>query len=135
MPFVLDAPVTAAWAFDDEDHPNAAAAFSRLMQDDAAAPTLWRFELGNILIVNERRSRLTQADTEAFLRELAKLPITIDVEPDEQSILGLARRHLLTFYDATYLELALRMGAPLATLDEALMRAARTEQVPLVDAT
>lgn len=134
MPFVLDASVTAAWAFEDEDHPNAAAAFARMTQDHAIVPALWRFELGNILIVNERRRRLTQTDTVAFLGEIAKLPIVLDTAPNEPSIFDLARRHVLTFYDAAYLELALRLNAPVATLDEALASAARAERLVLIGA-
>jgi predicted nucleic acid-binding protein len=132
VPFVLDALVTAAWAFEDEDHPNAAAAFSRLTSDHANVPALWRFELGNILVVNERRRRLTQANTLAFLRELAKLPIAVDSTPDELLTFDLARRHHLTFYDAAYLELALRLNVPAATLDEALASAVRAEGLALV---
>ncbi len=134
MPFVLDASVTAVWAFEDEDHPTAAAAFAHLAQEHAVVPALWRFELGNILIVNERRRRLTQADTLAFLREIGKLPIMVDSAPNESSIFDLARRHLLTFYDAAYLELALRLTAPMATLDEALARATRAERLVLIGA-
>ncbi len=55
MAFILDASVTACWAFDDEDHPDAAEAFDRMADEEAVAPSLWWFEVRNILIVNERR--------------------------------------------------------------------------------
>lgn len=81
MPFVLDASIAACWAFDDEDHPAAAAALERLRADDAVAPSLWWFEVRNTLIVNERRGRLTEADTITFLRELSRLGVRIDRTP------------------------------------------------------
>lgn len=133
MPFVLDASIAACWAFDDEDHPNAALALERIRTGEAHVPSLWWFEVRNTLIVNERRKRLTEHDTAAFLRELARLSIAVDRTPAEADVLALARRHRLTVYDAAYLELALRNSVPLATLDADLARAARAETVPLLE--
>ena len=67
-----------------------------------------------------------------FLRDISRLAITVDSSPNEIQVLTLARRHRLTVYDAAYLELALREGLPLATLDEALASAARAETVLLI---
>ncbi len=128
MPFVLDASIAACWAFDDEDHPSAALALERVREDDALVPAIWWFEVRNTLIVNERRGRITEGDTAAFLRGLSRLGIAIDRTPDEGAVLTLARRHGLTVYDASYLELSLREGLPLATLDGNLARAARAER-------
>ena len=132
MPFVLDASVAACWAFEDEDHPVAALALERVRADEARVPSLWWFEVRNTLIVNERRGRLTESDTTAFLRALARLNIAVDRSPDEADVLVLARRRRLTVYDAAYLELARRKGVPLATLDTALAAAARAERAPLL---
>ena len=134
MPFVLDASVAACWAFDDEDHPAAAAALERLRTDEATAPSLWWFEVRNTLIVNERRGRLTESDTTAFLRELSRIGVRIDRTPDEATVLAFARRHRLTVHDASYLELAQREGIPLATLDRDLRKAASLLGVALTDA-
>ena len=82
MPFVLDAPIAACWAFDDEDHPVAASALERIRTDEALVPSLWWFEVRNTLIVSERRGRLTESDTAAFLRGLARLRVTIDQSPE-----------------------------------------------------
>jgi len=90
MPFVLDASIAACWAFDDEDHPNAALALERIRTGEAHVPTLWWFEVRNTLIVNERRKRLTEHDTAAFLRELARLSISVDRTPGEADVLALA---------------------------------------------
>ncbi len=133
MPFVIDASIAACWAFKDEDHPAATLALERIRSDEARAPSLWWFEVRNTLIMSERRSRLTEADTAAFLRGLARLGITVDRSPDETAVLTLARQHRLTVYDAAYLELAQREGIPLATLDNALARAARANQIPLLN--
>jgi predicted nucleic acid-binding protein len=132
MPFVLDASVAACWAFEDVDHPVAALALERVRADEACVPSLWWFEVRNTLIVNERRGRLTESDTTAFLRALARLNIAVDRSPDEADVLMLARRRRLTVYDAAYLELARREGVPLATLDTALAAAARAERAPLL---
>ena len=66
MAFVLDASVTACWAFDDEDHPPARLAFQRIRTEEAVVPSLWWFEVRNILIVNERRRRIAEAATATF---------------------------------------------------------------------
>jgi predicted nucleic acid-binding protein len=134
MPFVLDASIAACWAFEDEDHPVAAVALERIRTDEARAPCLWWFEVRNTLLVNERRGRLTEADVAAFLRGLSRLGVTLDRTPDEAALLALARRHRLTVYDASYLELTQREGIPLATLDSELANAARAEKLPLIGA-
>ena len=134
MTFVLDASVAACWAFEDESHPLAELALERLRTEPALVPALWWFELRNVLVVNERRDRLTEAVTAAFLRAVARLDIAIDRTPDSAAVLALARAHRLSVYDAAYLELAQRAAAPLATLDAALARAARDEGVALIEA-
>src|SRR4030088_406105 len=129
MPFVLDASITACWAFQDEDHPHADAAFARIREDEAVGPSIWWFEVRNILVMNERRRRITESDTSGFLRDLSRLRMRIDSQPDEISVLRLARAHRLSVYDAAYLALAQREGIPLATLDVELANAARAEKV------
>jgi predicted nucleic acid-binding protein len=129
MAFVLDASVTACWAFADEDHPDASLAFDRMRAEEGVVPGLWWFEVRNILIVNERRRRITESDTAAFLLSLSRLRIRVDRVPDENGVLRLARAHRLSVYDAAYLELAQREGLPLATLDADLRKAAAGEGV------
>jgi predicted nucleic acid-binding protein len=134
MPFVLDASIAACWAFPDEKDPRADAALARIRAEDAVVPSLWWFEIRNILVVNERRKRIAQASTNSFLRELARLPIRVDRESEESSVLSLARSHRLSVFDASYLELALREGIPLATLDAELAAAAIAEGTELIGA-
>jgi predicted nucleic acid-binding protein len=124
MAFVLDASIVACWAFDDENHETARAALERTRAETALVPGLWWYEVRNLLIVNERRSRISRERVGAFLRELSRLPIELDHAPVEASLIDIARRHELSAYDAAYLELASRIGAHLATLDRKLAQAA-----------
>ncbi len=131
MAFVLDASITACWAFEDEEHSQAAQAFRRIRTEEAVVPSLWWFEVRNILVVNERKKRITESGTASFLREVSRLPIRMDRAPAEDEVLRLARAHRLSVYDAAYLELARRERLPLATLDRELAGAARAEGVPI----
>ena len=132
MPFVLDASVVACWAFADEDHPMADLALERIRIDEAHVPAIWWFEVRNVLLVNERRKRISERDTASFLRGLARLRVAIDRSPDDTEVLMLARRHRLSVYDASYLELARRDGLPLATLDKQLVAAASSVGLTLL---
>ena len=132
--FVIDASVVASWCFPDESHPTAEMALRRLKNERATAPVLLWFELRNVLLIGERRGRLNETQTAQFLRHVSNLPIEIDREPDQVAALSLARAHRLSFYDAAYLELAQRKSMPIATLDDALLDAARAEKIALVGA-
>lgn len=122
-----------AWALEDERQAGAVDTLVRLKTgDEALVPALWWFEVRNALVSNERRGRLGEADTAIMLRELARLPVSIDRSPEEASVLALARRHRLTVFDAAYLELAQREGLPLASLDSALQGAAAASGVSLL---
>jgi predicted nucleic acid-binding protein len=132
MPFVVDASVAVCWFMPNERHPIADAGFQRIRLDPAVTSVLWWYELRNVLIVNERRGRLDNARAARVLRLLRGLPVGIDADVEEETLMQLARRHGLTVYDAAYLELALRKGYPLATLGAALSNAALAEGVPLI---
>lgn len=132
MPFVVDASVTICWLMPDEVHPLATAAYRVFDADHAVVPWIWWFEVRNVLVANERRGRLDADKSNRALGILRRHPVEFDRSPDEGGVLALARRHHLTVYDAAYLEVAQRMGIPLATLDAALADAARAEQVPLI---
>ena len=133
MTFVLDVSVTVAWCLPDEESEIANRALDRLRSDEAVVPALWWFELRNALVVNERRGRLTETETAAFLSDLGRLPIRLDESPPNSGlVLALARRHGLTVYDAAYLEAGVRHSAPVATLDRKLAAAAEAEGVGVV---
>ena len=132
MVFVIDASVTIAWLMPDEADDVANNAYRRLRDGEALVPSLWWYEVRNVLIANERRKRVSQATVDRLLVALARLPIGFDHTPDEPALLGLARKFQLTVYDAAYLELALRREAPLASLDRALKVAARASGVACI---
>jgi predicted nucleic acid-binding protein len=132
---VLDTSVTLAWVYNEESTPATAEVESRVIQEGAWVPSLWRLEVANILAMGLRRGRHSAAFRDATLSDLALLPINIDPETDGHawgSTLHLADRHRLTLYDAAYLELAQRRGLALATLDRELRAAAAKEKVSLL---
>ena len=132
---VLDVSLSCAWCFADEASEAAWAILSRLESAEAHVPSLWLWETGNVLVQAERRGRITAAAIRSFLGLLEALPIHIDhagITTIWHDTLALARAHRLTSYDAAYLELALRLGLPLASRDQALQAAARSEGVPLL---
>ena len=106
----------------------------RMRRSRAVAPAIFWYEIRNMLLVNERRKRIDAAQGRAALKVLRALPIDEDGEAEETRQMDLARRQNLTAYDVAYLELALRLGAPLATFDEALRKAAMAEGVELLSA-
>ena len=122
--FVIDCSVFLAWCLADEDDPAATDAMHRLTDEGGVVPQIWWHELRNALLVNERRGRITAQQVADTLTDSAGLGIEIDAEHDEAAVLGLARQHNLTVYDAAYLEVAFRRGLPLATLDRRLAAAA-----------
>jgi predicted nucleic acid-binding protein len=133
---VVDASVTLAWALAGEVRAEEAGALlRRVAEEGAVVPAHWRLEVGNALLMAERRGRIRAARVDAVWRLLAALPIETDAETNAQAwgdAAALARRHGLTLYDAAYLELAARRGLPFASFDRALVRAAAAERVPAV---
>jgi len=124
MEIVIDASVSAAWLLPDEDSVIATKAFDLVFMNRAFVPGIWKFEICNIIVVNERRGRLTRQQCNHAFHMLSGLTIIRDTETSEAETLHLARKYSLTFYDAAYLELALRRNIPLATLDKRLEAAA-----------
>src|SRR5271166_3728136 len=133
---VLDASVTLAWCFPDESTPYTEGVLDLLATGaEASTPAIWPFEVASALLVAERRKRITTAQVTSVLQRIASLPISVDpVRMDYAfgQILAAARGKKLTEYDAAYLELAMREGLPLATLDDQLKQSARSAGVALV---
>ena len=130
MRFVLDASVAITWAMGDENHPIADIAFQRIQTDSAVVPAIWWYEIRNILLVNERRSRISSDDAARFLLDLAGFDIEVRPLENGQRTIDLARQHNLSVYDAAYLALAIEQNLPIATLDEVLRSAAVSMNVP-----
>ena len=135
MNFVLDASVALAWCFEEAESRQAEKILARLTTADARAlvPSLWQLEVVNVFRMAEKRRTVTPRETSAYLGLFASLPIEVSPRSATPAqILDLARRHDLTAYDAAYLDLALCMGLPLATLDRNLSKAARASGVESV---
>ena len=130
MAVVIDASVVLAWYLPNEQGNAAADAVAlQLARETVIAPGIFWYEVRNILLRSERQGRIDSEDTEQFLGHLRALGIEMDLEQNEVIVLALARRHQLTFYDAAYLETALRRRAKIATLDGALASASVIESV------
>jgi predicted nucleic acid-binding protein len=125
--FVLDGSVPLAWYFKDEADPYADAIAARFPGVQAIVPVIWPLEVANAVLMGERRKRSTEAQAAKWLGYLGSLPIAVDDETNVRAwgdVLSLARANKLSAYDAAYLELALRRGLRLATLDDRLKAAA-----------
>jgi len=123
--FVLDGSVTMVWGFEDEADEYAEAILERMPDLQAHVPSLWPLEVANALLVGERRRRITSAETARFIAILGAFPITVDDQTVAHAwadTMHLARAHNLSSYDAAYLELAVRLGLPLAALDGKLKK-------------
>lgn len=131
MSFVLDNSVTMRWFFGDgtpRDLAYASRVLDAMKTDEAVVPGLWSLEVANVLARAEATGLVTEARSETFIAMLQQLDISVDPATSAHALaatLQLARRHKLSVYDAAYLELALRTGLALATLDEKLSKAAR----------
>ncbi len=132
--FVVDSSVTMAWAFDDEDDDYANQVLGSLETTAALASPVWPLEVANVLVVAERKGRIGIADSQRFIRLLEALPIEVhpvSVGECLQAVLDAARRHGLSAYDASYLQLAMDRSLPLATNDLPLRRAAEAAGVSI----
>ena len=133
--FVIDCSVAMTWLFADEATPQSAKLLDRLAAETALVPGWWFLEVSNVLALAERKGRITSAQSAEFIAELSKLGIKVDAQSPERAfshILPLCRTHRLTSYDAMYLDLAVRSGLSLATLDEPLRKAAKKLGVKLL---
>ncbi len=121
--------MTLAWLYSDEVTPATQQIFDIVLVERAWVPSLWRLEVANSLQMGVRRGRISVEFRDASLADLALLAIEVDAETDTfawSTTLRLAEHHQLTLYDAAYLELAQRLGVPLATLDQELRAAGST---------
>ena len=129
---VVDSSVTCAWCFSDEQTDYTRTILNAVSDRfDAIVPRLWAYEVRNVVLMGLRRKRITQAAAEEFLQSLADLSFILTDPPSYDAVFALAARHGLTIYDAAYLDLAMREGVPIASLDSALIRAASQSGVGL----
>ena len=135
-PIVIDNSVVMSWCFEDEASDYADSVLNELKITSAMVPSIWPYEVVNVLLVAERQKRLKQAESVQFVALLSQLSILVDEDSPKKSmkdVLALGRETGLSSYDAAYLELAMRNGFPLATLDKKLTAAAKAVDVNLFD--
>lgn len=133
--FVIDNSIVMTWCFVDEANQYADAVLEHLAEAIAFVPTIWPLEVVNVLLAAERRQRLREVDSVRFLSLLSQLPIHVEQawpDPSMTHLLALGRSNDLSSYDASYLDLAMRQGLPLATLDRKLLQAAQRMGVPIL---
>lgn len=130
--FILDVSVTMSWCFADENNTYSRKVLESFAVSSAVVPALWLYEITNVLLVAESSKRLTANDSSRYLNLLFQLPIEIDdFTANATEILRLGREFKLSSYGASYLELAIRHGSSLATLDKDLKRSCKKLNVPL----
>jgi predicted nucleic acid-binding protein len=125
---IIDASVALAWCFPDEGNEYADKVLIALEGISILVPAIWALEVTNAILVGERAKRLRQPEILHFSTLLQNLSLVQEVQPVDQdltNVLPLARDHDLSAYAASYLDLALRHSAPLATLDRKLRKAAQ----------
>jgi predicted nucleic acid-binding protein len=125
--FVIDASVAISWLFADEQTPLSMNLLQRVSGTGAVVPSLWRLEIASALQTSIKRKRIDATYRDSAIQKLLSLPIEIDPDTNDYawtSTLRLADIHRITVYDASYLELSLRRGLPLATRDDQLAAAA-----------
>jgi predicted nucleic acid-binding protein len=124
---VFDASVSLARCFPAQSTARTESLLSSLSEDDGHVSCIWPLEVANVLLMAERRGRYSAAEVAGILDRLRALPLVVDevdVHQTFEIIVGLAREHKLTVHDASYLELAVRLGLPLASNDADLRAAA-----------
>jgi len=137
MSFVLDNSVAMRWLLGTtkpEESVYAGKVLEVLAAGQAMVPSLWALEVANVIAKAESKGQVTEARSQTFLALLARLNIVDDKATVAHALgdtLNLARRYKLSAYDAAYLELAMRKGLPLATLDAELAKAAASAGVTI----
>ncbi len=134
--FVLDCSVAISWCLVDENDNYANEVLKLMSNAKAFVPGIWSLEIANTVLVAERRNRLTKNQSDLAIILLQSLNISVDNLTAKQALnttLKLGRKYGLASYDAAYLELAIRLGLPLATLDIKLSQAAQSCGVILLN--
>ena len=132
MNAVIDCSVALSWVMPDERSQGVDQLLDHVIEEGGAVPLLFRVEVGNALLTGLRRNRITSDFLGRAVGRLDELPLHADTQGADlvwTSCIDLASTYNLTLYDAVYLELALRLRLPLATLDKKLAGAAENAGV------
>jgi len=131
MAFVVDNSVVIAWFIGDQATAHTIRLKERSRREILHAPSVWPLELVNSVWSLQKRRRLRAHQADEIIGKATRLGIIVHGQPVVmQSLLALARQLALTSYDASYIELAQRLGLPLAAKDEVMLAAARRAGVP-----
>lgn len=131
--FVIDCSVCLAWYFRDEASDFCDQVGLAVHRAEVWVPALWRAEIVSAVVNAERRKRITAEQRRELVNNANDLPLRVDHEmPAVAELDELSAAHELTPHDAVYFELARRRKLPLATLDAALVKAARAAKLPLL---
>ena len=129
--FVLDNSVSMRWLLSSDkksDQSYSEKVLKSMLNARAYVPNLWHLEATNVLLSAKKRSEIDAGEIEIFISQLENLPVHTDTSTSKQAFnrtLALADAYRLSSYDAAYLELAIREGLPIATLDKNLIKAAK----------
>ncbi|MCJ7680868.1 MAG: type II toxin-antitoxin system VapC family toxin [Candidatus Aminicenantes bacterium] len=132
---MVDNSVVMSWCFKDEANRYSESILDRLNESTVYVPSIWPLEVVNVLLVAERKNIIGRADGVRFLELLLQLPIHIEYKTLAilmKDIYRLAGEHGLSSYDASYLDLAMKKGLPLATQNKKLRKAAAKMNVPML---
>lgn len=130
---VLDCSVTISWFMPNEYSTLSWDILNQVANKGAIVPTLWQLEVGNVLLIAERKNRITKEQRLKAISALNDLPITINQNTHIWlQVMELAELYKLTSYDASYLELCIRYNLPLATFDKELQTAAKIAGIILI---
>lgn len=123
--FVVDNSVVLSWVLKDENSKKSQKILNNLTSSRGYVPSLWPYELANALFVAQKRDRIKEVDSAAFIKHLKKLPIFIEESEYDtitKDVLSLSREHNITVYDASYMELAIRKNIAMASFDKLIIR-------------
>jgi predicted nucleic acid-binding protein len=132
MSFVLDSSVALSWLLPDEANDRTDGLADALEQSNAHVPAIWSLEVGNALLMAQRRKRISDSEFKRCVAALSALPIEVDAVAELADVLSIAQRFSLTSYDAAYIELAQRRSLPLATLDDKLRQTCKALKLTVV---
>lgn len=137
--FVLDNSVTMRWLLEvpkKTDQQYAMRVLDSLNDQDALVPNLWHLEVANVLLRAEKGGDICAGDSDSFISQLENLPIHVDPITSRQAFsrtMNFARSYRLSSYDAAYLEISIREGIPIATLDKNIKKAANKAHVDIYE--
>ena len=137
MKFVIDNSVVMAWLLTNQASPLTEKILDLLGLGEAHAfvPSIWPLEVSNMLLVMEKRQKISNSDSVRFIAILKALPISVEEQSPLETLaqtLAIGRRDDLSSYDSSYLDLAMRLGYPMATRDQSLAGAAKSAGVSLL---